>query len=386
MGDDHAVGVPPGDLDGVQRLRQGADLVGLDEDGVGRAQCNAVQQPPGVGGEQVVAHDHRLVAQRIRDLPEALEVLLAQGILDGHQRKALAQRAEVLDQLTPLEAPPGLRLEVAVPVDPLRSRRIHRQAHVLSGLPAGLLDGAQHPLQRRLVFLQIRREAALVAHGGGQPLLAEQFFQRLIALRAHAHGLPEAVRAHGHEHELLNLQVVVRVPPAVDDVHHRAGQLHRLHAADPAVQRQLRRPRRRVRHRPGGGDQRVAAQLLPVLAAVQLRKACVHLHLAVRVHADESLPQHTVHALDGLAHVLSLICLAAVAQLVGLVATGGRARGCAAHAHAAVLQAGAHLQRGNAPGIQDAARPQIGNLHDKTPPGLFFSVSAVLSVSFGRKL
>jgi hypothetical protein len=48
----------------------------------------------------------------------------------------------------------------------------------------------------------------------------------------------KARRAHGHDHEFLDVQVVVGVRAAVDDVHHRHGQLHGTHAAEVAVQGQ----------------------------------------------------------------------------------------------------------------------------------------------------
>ena len=41
--------------------------------------------------------------------------------------------------------------------------------------------------------------------------------------RAVAQGLTEATRPHGLDHEFLNIDVVIRVLPAVQDVHHGQG-------------------------------------------------------------------------------------------------------------------------------------------------------------------
>jgi hypothetical protein len=48
--------------------------------------------------------------------------------------------------------------------------------------------------------------------------------QRVEHLGAHAHGLGDARRADRYDHELLEVDVVVGVHPAIDDVHHRHRQ------------------------------------------------------------------------------------------------------------------------------------------------------------------
>ena len=55
-GDYRQVAALLGQADGFQRLSQGANLVELDEDGVGDAGVRAPRQTLRVGGEQVVAN------------------------------------------------------------------------------------------------------------------------------------------------------------------------------------------------------------------------------------------------------------------------------------------------------------------------------------------
>ena len=55
--DDRGVAVAAGELDGVEGLGDGADLVDLDEDGVGDAFVDAALQALGVGDEEVVADE-----------------------------------------------------------------------------------------------------------------------------------------------------------------------------------------------------------------------------------------------------------------------------------------------------------------------------------------
>ena len=57
------------------------------------------------------------------------------------------------------------------------------------------------------------------------------------ALRSPAHGLGQRRRPDRHEHELLQLQLVVGVDAAVQHVHQRHGQDVRVRAAQVPVQR-----------------------------------------------------------------------------------------------------------------------------------------------------
>src|SRR5436190_1776183 len=57
---------------------------------------------------------------------------------------------------------------VAAVLEDLARRRIEGDGDLLAGGVAGLLDGLDEDLDRLLVGGQVRREAALVAHRGGQ--------------------------------------------------------------------------------------------------------------------------------------------------------------------------------------------------------------------------
>ena len=54
-------------------------------------------------------------------------------------------------------------------------------------------------------------------------------------LGPHAQRLPEGGRAQGHDHEFLEVDGVVGVLAAIDDVHHRHGQGTAVRAAEVAA-------------------------------------------------------------------------------------------------------------------------------------------------------
>ncbi len=72
--------------------------------------------------------------------------------------------------------------------------------------------------------LQVGGEAALVADRRVEALLAEHLLEVVEDLGAAAEGVAEAVEAQRHDHELLDVDRVVGVLAAVEDVHHRRGQ------------------------------------------------------------------------------------------------------------------------------------------------------------------
>ena len=82
------------------------------------------------------------------------------------------------------------------------------------------------------------REAAFVADCGVVAALLEHAFQSVEDLDAPAQRFGERFRADGHDHEFLEVHVVVGVGAAVEDVHHRRGQNIGAGAAEIAIERQ----------------------------------------------------------------------------------------------------------------------------------------------------
>lgn len=71
-----------------------------------------------------------------------------------------------------------------------------------------------------LVLQNVGGKAALVPDVGGvfAVLLLDDVLQVVVDLGTNAHGLLEAARSHGEDHELLHGQLVACVGAAVDDV------------------------------------------------------------------------------------------------------------------------------------------------------------------------
>ena len=243
MAHDASVAGLLGGLDGLERLGERADLVDLDQDRVGGAQLDALLEALGVGDEQVIAHQLHLVANATGELNPAVPVLLGHAVLDGDDGIGVDELLPVIDHLG-TRVLNTLALELVhsgLGVVELGRGRIHGVHEVDAGLKAGLLHGLGDVLERLGVSLEVGRKAALVAHAAAQAGLVQHALEGVVDLGAPAQALGKARGAHRHDHELLEVDVVVGVHAAVEDVHHRRGQQVGVDAAQVLVQRKTRR-------------------------------------------------------------------------------------------------------------------------------------------------
>ena len=250
----------------------------------------------------------------------------------------------------------------AVGVDLARGG-IERDAHVHARLVARRLDPLDQRLQRGLVGLEVGREAALVARGGTEPAALQRPLERMEHLGAHAQPLGERGGAHRHDHELLEVHLVVRVRPAVQHVHHRHGQNARLLAAQVAPQRNARLGRGGPCHGERDAQDGVGSQAALVRRAVQLDHRVIEPRLVERrrgrrPHAASSPLAFATAVVTPDAVVLR----PAVPQLDRLELAGGGARGHRGAAPGVRGEGHLHLHRRIAPAVEDLAGVDVLDL------------------------
>jgi hypothetical protein len=227
---------------------------------------------------------------------------------------------------------------------------------------AGRLDASDEQLERLLVGAEVGREAPLVADRRAQAAVVQRLLERVEDLRAHAQGLAEGRRSDGHDHELLEVDLVVGVGAAVEDVHLRDGQHVRRVATQVAPQRQPLLPRGRVRRGQRHADDRVRAEARLVRRAVEVDHRPVQAGLVGGVATGDRVGELAIDVGDRLHHSLAPPALTAVAQLGGLEL----ARRCpAGHGRAAVApgtQNDLDLDGRVAPRVQDLAAVHLLDL------------------------
>ncbi len=132
----------------------------------------------------------------------------------------------------------------------LAGRGIERDGDLLAGLVAGRFDGFEDQFDGFVVRLERRSKAAFIADRRVVALLLEHALQRVEGLGSPAQRVAEALRADGHDHEFLEVDVRVGMRAAIEHVHHRRGQHAGVDAAEVAVERNLKRLRDGARGRP----------------------------------------------------------------------------------------------------------------------------------------
>ena len=251
---------PRGHLDRVKRLAEAADLVDLDEHAVGNALGNPAPQSLDVGHEQVIADQLNPVARQLAQARPAVPIVFGHAVLDRADRVAIAQAGDVGRELVRIKPSALARQCVDAVGEELRRRDVKRQCHIDTGLETRDGDRLDEQAQGCFVRIQVGSKAALVTHCSRQAPSAQNPAQRVIRLGAPAQRLAEGSGADGHDHELLQVDVVVGVLAAVDDVHHRRRQHMSVRPADVPIQRHSSRRRSGVRSSEGHRQHGVRAE------------------------------------------------------------------------------------------------------------------------------
>ena len=178
--------------------------------------------------------------------------------------------------------------------------------------------------------------------------------------RAAAQRLGEGLGADRHDHEFLEVDRIVGMHAAIDDVHHRHRQGPRRGAADIAIQRHVEGFGRRLGAGQRDAEDGVGAEPALVGRAVEIDHDLVDLDLLFDRHVGQRLEDLAVDGGDRLLHALAEIArLVAVAQFDCLMRAGGGARRHRRAAHRAVFQHHIDLNGGIAAAIENFAADDV---------------------------
>ena len=178
--------------------------------------------------------------------------------------------------------------------------------------------------------------------------------------------LGEGVGADRHDHEFLEVDRVVGMGAAIDDVHHRHRQGAGRGAADIFVERQAGGLGRGLGDGERDAEDSVGAEAALVFRAVELAHHVVDADLVLGVEPGDGVVDVVVDGIDRLGHALAEIALVAVAQLDRLVNAGGGAGRHRRAAHGAVFQHDTDLDRRIAAAIKNFTSQNIDNCgHDR---------------------
>ena len=193
-----------------------------------------------------------------------------------------------------------------------------------------------------------------------RPASCRPCLQRVEDLGAAAQAFGEGRRADRHDHEFLEIDRVVGMGAAVQDVHHRHRQGRGRDAADIAVERQAARVGGRLGDGEADAEDGIGAEPGLVVGAVERDHRRVDLGLVLGLHLDHRLGDLAVDRVDRLLDALAEpAALVAVALLDRLVRAGRGARGHRGAADAAILEQHLDLDRRIAAAVEDLAAVDV---------------------------
>ena len=171
--------------------------------------------------------------------------------------------------------------------------------------------------------------------------------------RTHAQGLGKGFGAGRQDHELLDVDVVVRMGAAVEDVHHRHGQNLGVDAAQVVVERHLHFHGRGLGNGHGHAEDGVGAQFFLVGGVVKCQHGAVDEHLPGGFETEQGWGDDLVDVAHRLENTLAAVAVAVpVTEFQGLARAGGSARGYRCPADGAGFQLHLRLDRWIAPRIK----------------------------------
>ena len=327
-------------FDGVEGFAQRADLVNLDQDGVGATLLDAFLEELDVGHEQVVAHQLALAADAVGEFLPAFPVVLVHAVFDRVDRIFGDELFEVCNLLVGREFLAvrvflHARFELLVVVEVLAvfnhckfgSGAVHGDFHVVAGLVACVLDGFDDAVESVFNAVEFRSETAFVTNGGAEAAALEHFLQCMEHFGTHAQAFAERGCAYRANHEFLERDGSVAVCATVDDVHHRDRQCVGVGSADVAIERHVKVVCTCLGHCERYAKDGVGTEFRLGGSAVECKHLVVDCTLLERRHSDECGSYDFVDVFNCfLSAFATVAALVAVAQFESFVFAGRCAR------------------------------------------------------------
>ena len=119
----------------------------------------------------------------------------------------------------------------------LRRRAVQGYDRILARLVTGFSNSLDDGIQHFPVRFHPGGEASLISHRRVEAAGFQDFLQIVINLPTHPQRFPESGGAHGHHHEFLDVQVVVCMHAAIEDIELRHRQQVGAVTAKMAVER-----------------------------------------------------------------------------------------------------------------------------------------------------
>ena len=294
-------------IDGLQRFGQRADLVHFNQHGIRNTLLDAIRQTGRVGHKKVIANKLNLVTDQIRQHFPTGPVVLIHTVLNRDDWVVCTKVCQILRIFLGCQGFTfALQLVFAV-LEILRGRAVQRQIDVFAQLIAGFLNRNLDEIQSSARAFDVWRKTAFITDPSVVARSRQFFFQRVKDFGAHADGFFHVAGGHRHDHEFLNVDWVICVLAAIDDIHH----WHRQDTGRGATNVAEQRLRGEISSCLCAGQRHtknsVRAQTCFVWGAVQLDHCGIDGNLFSDIHAHEVFRDLAVYSGAGFENTFAKI-------------------------------------------------------------------------------
>src|SRR5690606_38218770 len=159
-------------------------------------------------------------------------------VFDGDDRIVTGELGEILGLSLWIARLPFAFIDVVAILEELGCRAIEAKSDIFTRLEASLLNRLHDEIEGSLGILQIRSKSAFIADIGVVTGILEALLERVENFRTITNSFTNGRSADRKNHEFLEIDRIVGMCAAIDDVHHGNRQDMGVCAADVAVKRQ----------------------------------------------------------------------------------------------------------------------------------------------------
>ncbi|CQR22862.1 Uncharacterised protein [Yersinia enterocolitica] len=209
-------------LDSSQSFGQRTDLVEFNQDRVSNTFLDTFFQDLGVGYKQIVTNQLDFVTQNFGLVFEASPVRFVQTVFDRDDWVLFGQVFQEVSELFRSESFVAFASQniFAIFIE-FRCSTVHRQSHVFAQLVTSLFYRFSDNSQCFGVRTQVWRVATFVAYRSAHTFSFQNLSQSMEHFRTDTNGFFQSFSPDWLNHKLLNINVVISMFAAIDDIHHR---------------------------------------------------------------------------------------------------------------------------------------------------------------------
>ncbi len=274
---------------------QSADLVNFDQNRVSNAFFKAHSQTFRVCNKQIIANQLDSVTQSNCQQFPAFEIIFSHTVFNREDWEFVAQTFVVFNHLSVgIGFAFALHFIFAVFIK-FRRSSINSQNNIFTWFVTSVFDGVYNKGQSFVSGLQIRSKTAFIANVCVLTGSFQVFLQSLENFGTHTDSFFNRICRNRHNHKFLNINRVICVFAAVQNVHHWNWQSASHSAAQVTIQRQASFFCLSFSHSQRYCQNSVSAQVAFVFCAVQINHCVINVNLIFCFIASQSVINFVVY-------------------------------------------------------------------------------------------